>query len=204
MVRGMSSVHPPIPDRAVILTAVDGSSVSLVAARAAARFAELPGSEIHLMHVIEAFDAAAPKACLETGRAMLERVAEESGLSGRATFHLAAGTPWREIIQLSANLQTDLIVVGTHDLNPIEKTFLGSVAEQVVKKARCPVYIARLKNHGRATPEIEPACVDCVAVQFETRGKKLWCSRHTERHAHGLLHFQMPQGFGAGSNFFQS
>jgi nucleotide-binding universal stress UspA family protein len=200
----MTSVHPPIPDRAVILTAVDGSTVSVVAAKAAARFAELPGSEIHLVHVIEAFDASAPKVSLEAGRAMLERVAEESGLRGRVTFHLAAGAPWREIVQLAANLQADLVVVGTHDLNPIEKTFLGSVAEQVVKKARCPVYIARLKNHGRAAPEIEPPCADCVTVQFETRGKKLWCGRHSERHAHGHLHFQMPEGFGAGSNFFQT
>lgn len=200
----MTSVHPPIPDRAVILAAVDGSSVSIIAAAAAARFAALPGSEVHLVHVIEAFDAKAPKPCLEKGQAVLERVAQESGLIGGVTLHLAAGPPWREIVQLASNLQADLIVVGTHDLNPLEKAFLGSVAEQVVKKARCPVYVARTKNHALAVPEVEPPCTDCVSVQFETRGKKLWCSRHSERHAHGHLHFQMPQGFGAGSNFFQS
>jgi nucleotide-binding universal stress UspA family protein len=200
----MTTIHPPTTDRAVILTAVDGSSVSVLAATAAARFAALPGSEIHLVHVIEAFDATAPNASLEKGRAMLERVAHESGLTGRCTFHLAAGAPWREVVQLAANLQADLIVVGTHDLLPVERVFLGSVADKILKKARCPVYVARSKNHGRATPEIEPPCPDCVSVQEETHRAKLWCARHSERHVRGHLHFQMPQGFGAGSNFFQS
>lgn len=200
----MTTVPPQPSERAVILTAVDGSSVSLIAATAAARFAALPGSEIHLVHVIEGFDSKNPNPSLEKGRAMLERVAAESGLGALATLHLAAGAPWREIVQLAANIQADLIVVGTHDLNLVEKAFLGSVAQQVVKKAHCPVYVARAKNHGRAAAEIEPPCPDCVKVQAETNRKTLWCGRHSEHHVHGHLHFQMPEGFGAGSNFFQS
>lgn len=199
----MTTLHPQ-PERAVILAAVDGSSVSLIAAAAAARFAALPGSEIHLVHVIEAFDVKDPNPCLEKGRAMLERVAAESGLGPVAALHLAAGAPWRKIVQLAANLQADLIVVGTHDLNLVEKTFLGSVAVQVVKKAHCPVYVARAKNYSRAVLEIEPPCPECVKVQTETGRKQLWCGRHTEHHVHGRLHYEMPEGFGAGSNFFQS
>ncbi len=200
----MTTVPPQASERAVILTAVDGSSVSLIAAHAAARFAALPGSEIHLVHVIEGFDSKNPNPALEKGRAMLERVAAESGLGSQVTLHLAAGTPWREIVQLAANIQADLIVVGTHDLNLVEKTFLGSVAQQVAKKAHCPVYVARAKNHTRSVPEIEPPCPNCVKVQGESNRKNLWCARHSEHHVHGHLHFEMPKGYGAGSNFFQS
>ncbi|MEO6417774.1 MAG: universal stress protein, partial [Polyangiaceae bacterium] len=180
----MTTDHLQTLERAIILTAVDGSSVSLIAAAAALRFAALPGSEIHLVHVIEDFDSKNPNLSLEKGRALLDRVAKESGLAAIAALHLAAGAPWREIVQLAANIQADLIVVGTHDLNALEKTLLGSVAQQIVKNARCPVFVARPKDHTRSTPEIEPPCPDCVKVQSASSRKTLWCDRHSEHHAH--------------------
>ncbi len=200
MTRGMSTL-PPVstPERAVILTAVDGSAVSVHAARAAARFATLPGSEVHLFHVLDASDGRDTDKALKHGLDLLERVALESGLDGRASLHLGAGTPWKAIVQLAADLQADLIVVGAHDLAPVEKLVLGSVSRHVVQRAGCPVYVARVKNHLLAAPEIEPPCPACVEKQFETRGKELWCANHKQRHVRGRLHYEMPEGYGAGS-----
>jgi hypothetical protein len=77
---------------------------------------------------------------------------------------------------------------------------LGSVANEVMTKAGCPVYVARAKDHMAAVPEIEPPCAACVETQQRTKGRTLWCDRHTKHHAHGRLHYGFSPAFEAGSS----
>jgi len=49
------------------------------------------------------------------------------------------GDPAREIIRLARELSCDMIVMGTHGRTGLERLFVGSVAEQVMRKASCPV-----------------------------------------------------------------
>jgi nucleotide-binding universal stress UspA family protein len=49
------------------------------------------------------------------------------------------GNVAHEIITLAARRQVDLIVMGTHGFQGLEKILFGSVAEKVVKMAPCPV-----------------------------------------------------------------
>lgn len=49
------------------------------------------------------------------------------------------GTPGTRILAQASSLQADLIVMGTHGLSGFERYMLGSVAERVLRKARCPV-----------------------------------------------------------------
>jgi hypothetical protein len=78
---------------------------------------------------------------------------------------------------------------------------LGSVAEQVVRHAGCPVLVVRLKDyHARAELGIEPPCGDCIAVQDQTHRAKLWCERHSAHH--GRLHYELPT-FAVGSMNFR-
>jgi nucleotide-binding universal stress UspA family protein len=198
----MNNTHSN-PPRAVILTAVDETTASSLAIDAATRFAALPGSELHFVHVLDSFEAKSRDTALEQGRALLQKIASSSGLGDRATYHLASGTVWRQIVQVAANLHADLIVVGTHDRKPVERMILGSVAEQVVKKALCPVYVARRIAYAEATPEIEPACPACLAVQRKTRGETLWCDRHGRRHVQGHLHYEIPPSFTVGSSLIR-
>lgn len=51
------------------------------------------------------------------------------------------GHPAREILAVADELQADLIVVGTHGRGGVEHLLLGSVAEKVMRKARCPVMV---------------------------------------------------------------
>jgi hypothetical protein len=98
-----------------------------------------------------------------------------------------------------------VIVVGSHDLGVPVRWLLGSVAQKIAQRASCPVLVTRVKDHftGKA-PEIDPPCGDCLATQRESHGSKMWCARHSEKHPHAHLHYEMPQGFGAGSSLIQS
>ena len=47
------------------------------------------------------------------------------------------------IIAVATNLKADLIVMGTHGRRGFSRLLLGSVAEEVVRRAPCPVLVVR-------------------------------------------------------------
>jgi nucleotide-binding universal stress UspA family protein len=69
-------------------------------------------------------------------RRMLEKIAP-GGL--RYEHHLAIGNPADEIIRIAEENGVDLIVVGTHGRKGLTRLLAGSVAELVLRRARCPV-----------------------------------------------------------------
>lgn len=52
---------------------------------------------------------------------------------------LAQGDAGPEIVQAAQELHCDLIVIGTHGRTGLRRLLLGSVAEQVLRQAPCPV-----------------------------------------------------------------
>jgi nucleotide-binding universal stress UspA family protein len=46
-----------------------------------------------------------------------------------------------ELLAYSMDNDSDLIIIGTHGAQGIEKVLLGSVAERVVKRSSCPVLV---------------------------------------------------------------
>ena len=50
------------------------------------------------------------------------------------------------VTTLAAELEADLIVVGTHGRSGLTRLLLGSVAEGVVRQAPCPVLVVRGPN----------------------------------------------------------
>lgn len=56
-----------------------------------------------------------------------------------AHFSVRFGTPFQEILEYAGEISTDLIVIGTHGRTGMMHALLGSVAERVVQKAKCPV-----------------------------------------------------------------
>jgi nucleotide-binding universal stress UspA family protein/quercetin dioxygenase-like cupin family protein len=72
----------------------------------------------------------------------------------RAEHRLAEGDPAEEILRLNEALRCDLIVMGTHGRTGLGRFLTGSVAEEVLRKADCPVLV--VKSPLRATPEAEP------------------------------------------------
>jgi nucleotide-binding universal stress UspA family protein len=187
--------------RFVVLGAVDDGPLAREVVRVSANFARaVPGGELHLIHVLENLPpqvsiVPAPVGMgITTGEIVAEarKRLDELSAEARAQFgarivgHLAAGRAWREILQLAVDLQADVVLVGTHGRTGVKRLIVGSVAESVVRKASCPVIVVRPKDyHEFVPPEIEPACPECLRVQRETAGARLWCERHSEHHATG-------------------
>jgi nucleotide-binding universal stress UspA family protein len=57
------------------------------------------------------------------------------------------GSPVLEIIDVARKLDVDLIVISTHGRTGLKHVFLGSVAEDVVRRAPCPVLVVRENEH---------------------------------------------------------
>ena len=55
------------------------------------------------------------------------------------TFHIRIGETARLIAETAASCGADLIVIGTHGREGLAHVILGSVAQRVVRQARCPV-----------------------------------------------------------------
>lgn len=56
------------------------------------------------------------------------------------------GTPAEEIVREATEGNYDLIVLGTHGRRGMSHALLGSVAEQVVRRAPCPVLSVRMSE----------------------------------------------------------
>lgn len=56
---------------------------------------------------------------------------------------LRRGRPWEEILAAAADVEADLIVIGTHGRRGLSRALLGSVAEKVVRVSPVPVMTVR-------------------------------------------------------------
>ncbi len=196
----------------VYLAAIDATSAADHVVDVAAGLARAFGpSELHLLHVIDIQPIPAAPAivltdAIERGRAILdEQCARASGVfGGRVVGHIGAGEPWHEIIQRAADLDSDLIVVGTRDRSGLERLVLGSVAERVMRRAQCPVLVARRKDYNaHLDARVEPPCGECRATQRATDRARLWCDRHEAHHPKPHRHYELPEGYAAGAMFIR-
>lgn len=95
----------------------------------------------------------------------------------RVVSHVRANAPSRDIAQLAADLEADLVVVGSHGRTGIARFLVGSVAHTLVTIAPCPVLVVRPK-HASPVPVIEPPCPRCIETRRASGGRELWCEQH--------------------------
>ena len=69
---------------------------------------------------------------------------------------LRGGSPSDSILDSAQTLPCDLIVMGTHGRRGISHTISGSVAEAVLRKARCPVLTVRSPKFGPGHSRVIP------------------------------------------------
>lgn len=100
--------------------------------------------------------------------------------------HRTSGEPAAAINRFAVALRASMIVVGTHGRQGLKRAILGSVAENVVRRATCPVLVMRPISHPigveTISDEAEPICPECETVRQSSHGKELWCPRHAEKH----------------------
>ena len=61
---------------------------------------------------------------------------------------LAEGVVFEEILRVASRLRCGLIVLATHGRTDLKHVLMGSVAENVVRRAPCPVLIVRPRGYG--------------------------------------------------------
>jgi nucleotide-binding universal stress UspA family protein len=186
----------------IIVVGIDFSELAARALDQALELATLhEGAEVHVLYVQpEIWAGARPGGALQgaldadTGVHQVQQNATEhvARMSAsldkkrlrRVVAHFRQGSPAENIAQLAADLDADMVIVGSHGHRGLERFFLGSIAERVSRLARCPVLIVRPKDHATTghVPEIEPMCPDCLVRRRETGGAELGCARHSEHH----------------------
>lgn len=200
----MNSTHPSNEARYTILVAMAFDETDAQALQEAARLSALrPQSELHVVHaVVEESAVTATEGLVsvdgrlqEAPKEMQRRIDSlQADVPQRVVGHIRIGSPARAIMQTAADIDADVIVVGTHQRRGLKKIMLGSVAAQVLQEAHCPVLVAIPKDHSSTTQSerVQPACPDCLAVRTQTKHAQLWC----EQHSHGYLkpHVYEPSG----------
>lgn len=80
----------------------------------------------------------------------LEGVAERLRADGlQVTTEHTEGHPSDVIIERATALKADLIAMTTHGRGGIARALLGSVADEVIRKAPCPMLLVRMnEGHG--------------------------------------------------------
>jgi nucleotide-binding universal stress UspA family protein len=134
-----------------ILHPTNFSEHSSCAFSLAAGLARDYGARLVVLHVMGPPVATAPVAAYAEGlsaidldkmiaaaRERLDRLPEPRP-DVRSERRLAEGDAVEEILRVSQEIGADLIVLGTHGRTGLERLVMGSVAEQVVRKATCPV-----------------------------------------------------------------
>ncbi len=131
-----------------ILFATDFSPSSETAKLYVQALAERYRSKVRLMHVVElAVAFKTPDAGLSIdifrriGQESLSRV--QSELAARRirveTVLCEATDPAAEILQVAQEVSTDLLVIGTRGHKGLARLVLGSTAEELIHRARCPI-----------------------------------------------------------------
>ena len=141
-----------------ILVPIDFSDCSRKALQYAVPLAKEHQAAITLLYVVPpayggsefaAIDYAQLEAGMKAGgQEELAKLERDEMLKEVSTGSLVCvGSPAREIIEAAQSLPADLVVISTHGRTGLKHVFLGSVAEQVVQRAPCPVFVVREREH---------------------------------------------------------
>jgi nucleotide-binding universal stress UspA family protein len=144
-----------------ILHATDFSPCSQQAFRLACSLARDRGARLIVLHVTTLPDLAytgygvpgsplSAKEYLREARQDLERL-QPPDPPLPSERRLEEGDPVTEILRVAAETGTDLIVLGTHGQSGLGHLVMGSVAEQVVRRAPCPVLTLKMPAGATAS-----------------------------------------------------
>ena len=139
-----------------ILVPLDFSEVSLKSLRYAVLFAKQFGAKITLLHVVQA-----PIYTVDFSICPLLRPEQLAGIekqlecirARQIPAELAVDVVVREslvfegILEMAGEIRADLIVTTTHGHTGLKHLMMGSTAENIVRRAPCPVFVVRELEH---------------------------------------------------------
>ena len=146
-----------------LLVPIDFSASSLAALELASSLAAASQASLELLSVIEtetsprgpgeAPQRSTDEAGLDDPSERARRLEELSGRIGSgcvARVVVRSGCPAEQLLEEAAASKTDLIVMGSRGLSPVEQITLGSVAESAIQKASCPVLVVKEDGASRS------------------------------------------------------
>jgi nucleotide-binding universal stress UspA family protein len=137
-----------------ILVPVDFSDVTSRVTDAAVRLAKAFSARLILLHVAPpepefiGYDPGPPSVRSNVARVLVEehrrihaldRQLEQEGL--KVTSLVVQGYPVDKIIAEAEKFKAEMVVMGSHGHGMLHNLLVGSVAEGVLRQARCPVLV---------------------------------------------------------------
>ena len=135
-----------------ILCAFEFDDNSIAALHLAATLAKESNATLYILHITKVpnqdMDVPVPidknPRWERDARTKLARVAKkELAADIRIKLEVASGLPSVDIVRLANELDVDLIVMATHGRSGLMHFMMGSVTEEVIKEATCPVLVIR-------------------------------------------------------------
>jgi nucleotide-binding universal stress UspA family protein len=169
-----------------ILYPTDFSRCAEQALTHAVHFAEQYGAQLHMLHavILHAYDPNNPEMVFpsledEDLRRQLNELAGQK-MQVAAAAHGAEGLVVRHvedrgisaaavILDYAERNDMDLIVMGTHGRRGLSHMLLGSVAEEVVRQAHCPVLTVRERQEPARWDEVDRIL---VPVDFSEHSRR--------------------------------
>jgi universal stress protein A len=153
-----------------ILVPIDFSEASERAAAYAAALARRLGASIHLIHVVESsplnrrpYDyepdtpAVRERFYQEARARLIALAARVASGTRRVSVEVRRGDALKSITAAEIDYGADLVILSTHGRSGWSHLLLGSVAEQLIRTARCPVLVIRDSDqvHVLKSQEVE-------------------------------------------------
>jgi nucleotide-binding universal stress UspA family protein len=112
----------------------------------------------------------------EALQGQLERLVPQADAA--AEVFIEQGSAYDQILARAEAWRAQLIAIGTHGRSGLRRMLLGSVADQVVRGAHCPVLVARPERDGAilvATDLTDPAlpAIELAAGEAKRTGRQL-------------------------------
>lgn len=150
-VHASTAADAPVNPRRVklktILVALDFSASSEAALRAATWLAQRADARVILVHAAGSVSRKRGRA-VESADHGVDRLFQRAVEAARAERSVIGrivepGSPVEVILDQAKRASADLIVTGTNGRRGVERLLLGSVAESIVRRAGCPVLVAK-------------------------------------------------------------
>jgi nucleotide-binding universal stress UspA family protein len=135
-----------------IMLATDMGPASAAATDEALRLAGALGARLLAVSVIDPRTLQLPggrfRSRVDQERGRLEEAAAELVLRGRrdqipTSFLIWEGDPAESIVEAAISERAEIIVIGSHGRAALGRALIGSVSDQVVRHAPCPVMVVR-------------------------------------------------------------